>query len=65
MSAFYIVAYASLSVPAVLAGLVVGAVGLLPTFEGFGILVVGLALASALLAWRARPFRGRAAVVAP
>lgn len=58
MSAFYLVAYASLSVPALLAGLVVGRVGLLATFEGFGIIVIGLALASAVLAWRARPGTG-------
>ena len=55
MSAFYVVAYASLSVPAVLAGLVVDHVGLESTFEIFGSVVAGLALVVAALAWRTRP----------
>ena len=57
MSAFYIVAYASLSVPAVLAGLVVTHLGLSATFETFGSVVAGLALVVAAEAWRTRPVR--------
>jgi hypothetical protein len=45
MSAFYIVAYASLSVPAVIAGLVVTHLGLDTTFETFGSIVTVIALA--------------------
>jgi MFS family permease len=55
MSAFYVVAYAALSVPAVLAGLVVGDLGLERTFESFGIVVAALALVVAFEAWRTRP----------
>jgi MFS family permease len=61
MSAFYIVAYASLSLPAILAGALVEPLGLRPTFELFGAAVAVLALVVALQAWRARP---RASVVA-
>ena len=57
MSAFYIVAYASLSVPAVLAGGVVDHFGLRPTFETFGAIVAGVALIVAVEAWRTRPSR--------
>jgi MFS family permease len=55
MSAFYIVAYASLSVPAVLAGIVVTHLGLESTFETFGSVVSGIALIVAVEAWRTRP----------
>jgi MFS family permease len=55
MSAFYIVAYASLSVPAVIAGMVVTPLGLESTFEIFGSVVSGLALIVAFEAWRTRP----------
>jgi MFS family permease len=55
MSAFYIVAYASLSVPAVLAGSLVSHFGLRPTFEAFGGAVALVALIVAAEAWRARP----------
>jgi hypothetical protein len=55
MSAFYIVAYGSLSLPAVLAGLLVTPVGLRPTFEIFGSAVAALALIVAFEAWRTRP----------
>ena len=58
MSAFYIVAYASLSVPAVIAGIVVTHLGLQETFEIFGSIVAGIALVMALEAWRTRPDRG-------
>jgi MFS family permease len=57
MSAFYLVAYASLSVPAVLAGLVVSHLGLQSTFEVFGSIVTGIALLVAVEAWRTRPAR--------
>jgi MFS family permease len=55
MSAYYIVAYAAISVPAVLAGLVVGDLGLQATFEAFGLVVVVIAFGTAIVAWRARP----------
>jgi len=55
MAAFYVVAYASLSVPAVLAGLVVTHLGLNSTFELFGSVVAALALVVAFEAWRTRP----------
>jgi membrane protein implicated in regulation of membrane protease activity len=57
MSAFYLVAYASLSVPAVIAGLVVTHLGLATTFETFGSLAALVALAMAVEAWRTRPAR--------
>jgi MFS family permease len=60
MSAFYIVAYASLSVPAVIAGMVVTPLGLESTFEIFGSVVSGLALIVAFEAWRTRPQPTRA-----
>jgi MFS family permease len=55
MSAFFVVGYASLSVPAVLAGLAVTPLGLESTFEIFGSAVATLALVVALRAWRTRP----------
>jgi MFS family permease len=55
MSAFYVVAYASLSVPAVLAGIVVTPLGLQTTFEIFGSVVAAIALVLAFEAWRTRP----------
>ncbi len=55
MSAFYIVAYASLSLPAILAGILVTPLGLRPTFEIFGSVIAALALVVAFLAWRTRP----------
>ncbi|HEX7084400.1 MAG TPA: MFS transporter [Gaiellaceae bacterium] len=55
MSAFYLAAYASLSAPAVLAGLTVQHLGLEDTFEIFGSIVAALALVVAALAWRTRP----------
>jgi MFS family permease len=61
MSAFYIVAYASLSLPAIVAGALVEPLGLRPTFELFGAVVAALALVVALEAWRTRP---RGSVVA-
>jgi MFS family permease len=55
MSAFYVVAYASLSLPAIAAGVVVTPLGLEPTFELFGSVIAGLALVVAAEAWRTRP----------
>ena len=55
MSAFYIAAYAALSLPAIAGGLLVGPLGLRPTFELFGIAVAALALVVAFLASRTRP----------
>jgi MFS family permease len=55
MSAFYVVAYASLSLPAVLAGIVVTPLGLESTFEIFGSVVAGIALILAIEATRTRP----------
>jgi MFS family permease len=55
MSAFYVVAYGSLAVPAIAAGLVVPSLGLESTFEVFAALVGVIALAVAVAAARARP----------
>jgi len=55
MSAFYIVAYLAISVPAILAGTVVSSWGLQQTFEIFGSVIAGLALVVAFEAWRTRP----------
>jgi MFS family permease len=55
MSAFYIVAYLSISVPAILAGVLVTPLGLEPTFEIFGSAIAALALVVAAEAWRSRP----------
>jgi hypothetical protein len=49
------VAYTSLSVPAVLAGIAVTPLGLEPTFELFGSVVAAIALVVAAEAWRTRP----------
>lgn len=55
MSAFYVVAYSALSLPAILAGVLVTPLGLQPTFEVFGSVIAALALVVAVLAWRTRP----------
>jgi hypothetical protein len=55
MSAFYVVAYGSLSLPAILAGLLVTPLGLQTTFELFGAAAAVLALVVAFEAWRTRP----------
>jgi MFS family permease len=55
MSAFYVVAYASLSLPAVVAGIVVTPLGLETTFEIFGSVVAAVALLLAVEATRTRP----------
>lgn len=63
MSAFYIVAYTALSVPAIVAGAAVTPLGLQPTFEIFGSIVAALALILAFDAWRTRPVVAAAPVV--
>jgi predicted MFS family arabinose efflux permease len=55
MSAFYVVAYLSISLPAVLAGVLITPLGLEATFELFGSVVAALALAVAVEAYRQRP----------
>lgn len=55
MSAFYVVAYTSLSIPAVIAGVVVNHLGLDATFETFGSATAGIALIMAFEVWRTRP----------
>lgn len=55
MSAFYVVAYMSLSIPAVLAGIGVTPLGLESTFEILGSVAAALALVVAVEAWRTRP----------
>jgi MFS family permease len=57
VSAFYVAAYASLSIPAVLAGVVVTYISLTATFEIFGTVVALIALVVAAEAWRTRPAR--------
>jgi MFS family permease len=65
LSSFYIVAYLSGSVPAVLAGLVVSHLGLQSTFQIFGSVVAAIALVVAFEAWRTRPTRRAALRGAP
>jgi len=60
LSAFYVVAYAALSIPAVVAGLVVSHIGVDETFETFGSVVAAIALVVAFEAWRTRPGRSAA-----
>jgi membrane protein implicated in regulation of membrane protease activity len=55
MSAFYLVAYGSLSVPAILAGALATRLGLSATFEIFGTVLAAVALVVAGLALRNRP----------
>ncbi|WP_037409918.1 MFS transporter [Candidatus Solirubrobacter pratensis] len=55
MSAFYIVAYGAISLPAVAAGIAVTPLGLQSTFEIFGSVVAALALVVAIEAYRQRP----------
>jgi MFS family permease len=57
MSAFFVAAYASLSIPAVLAGIVVSYISLAATFQLFGTVVALIALVVAAEAWRTRPAR--------
>jgi MFS family permease len=62
MSAFYVVAYLAISVPAVIAGVLVTPLGLESTFEIFGSVVAALALAVAFEAYRTRPAGARVAM---
>jgi MFS family permease len=57
MSAFFVVAYGSLSVPAVLAGVSVTYISLQSTFEIFGSVVAAFGVVVAYEAWRTRPRR--------
>lgn len=61
MSAFYVVAYLSLGVPAIIAGVVVTHISLDDTFRIFGSLVVVLAATVAVLAARVRTSRSAVA----
>jgi MFS family permease len=63
MSAFYIVAYCSLSLPAILAGALDTPLGVKPTFEILGCVIAAVALGVAVQARRTRPKRGL--IVAP
>ncbi len=65
MAAFYVAAYGSLSVPAVLAGILVTHISLQSTFEIFGGVVTAIALVVALEAWRTRPSGDRARQTVP
>ncbi|MFZ0040548.1 MAG: MFS transporter [Solirubrobacteraceae bacterium] len=65
MSAFYVVAYASLSVPAILAGVLTTPLGLNATFEIFGSVIAAVALVVAVLAWRSRPEKVTTACALP
>jgi predicted MFS family arabinose efflux permease len=58
MSAFFLAAYAALSIPTVLAGFAVAPLGLGSTFEVLGSVVAALALVVAVQAWRTRPLKG-------
>jgi MFS family permease len=58
LSAFYVAAYGSLSVPAILAGVVVSYISLTGTFEIFGSVVAAIGLVVAFEAWRSRPAAG-------
>jgi MFS family permease len=55
MSAFFLAAYAALSIPAVLAGVLARPLGLESTFELLGSMDAALALVVAAQAWRTRP----------
>jgi predicted MFS family arabinose efflux permease len=59
MSAFYVVAYLSLSIPAVLAGLTAGSLGLEPTFRIFGAIVIAVAMVTAIASRSAGRVTGR------
>ena len=65
LAAFFVVAYGSLSVPAVLAGVLVTHISLQSTFEIFGSAVAAIALLVALQAWRTRPKHRPVPVPAP
>ena len=52
MSAFYVAAYLSLSLPAVLAGVIATHVGIVKTYRAFGIVVIVVALLVGAIAAR-------------
>ena len=62
MSAFYVVAYLAISVPAIVAGVLVTPLGLEPTFEIFGSVVAALAWPWPSRPTAARPLTARVAV---
>jgi MFS family permease len=55
MSALYVVAYLAISVPAIVAGILVTELGLITKFEIFGSVVAAIALLVAYGAWATRP----------
>ena len=61
MSALYVVAYLAISLPAILAGILVTPLGLISTFEIFGSVVAAVALVVAVEAYRQRPRAARVA----
>jgi MFS family permease len=65
LAAFFVVAYGSLSVPAVLAGVLVPHISLQSTFEIFGSAVAAIALLVAVQAWRTRPQRRQLRLTTP
>jgi MFS family permease len=65
LAAFFVVAYGSLSVPAVLAGVLVTHISLQSTFEIFGSAVAAIALLVAFQAWRTGPKRRLVRVPTP
>ena len=65
MSAFYLVAYGSLSVPAIIAGALASATGLNSTFEILGALFAAVAVVVAAPAFRSRPEPATSRTCAP
>jgi hypothetical protein len=65
MAAVYVVGYGPLSVPAILAGVVVTYISLQSTFEIFGSAVAAVAVAVAVEGWRTRPGTRDLRVVEP
>jgi predicted MFS family arabinose efflux permease len=59
MASVYLVGYSSLSIPAILAGVVVTFISLQSTFEIFGTAVAVIGVAVAVEAWRTRPRAAR------
>jgi MFS family permease len=55
MSALYVVAYLAISIPAIIAGILVTPLGLVTTFEIFGSIIAAIALVVAVEACRQRP----------
>jgi len=65
MAAFYIVAYAAISLPAVAAGFAVRHLGAVRTFQIFGAGIVVMSLVTLLPAVARRRTQARAATAAP